>query len=318
MKIAFFADHPYWGQLANNGGTRTVLLSVRALNGMRHDAYVVAHKDKFTWFPHRKPEKRMLPGTDVVVAVSISDVKMLMKMRPRGVRMAYWARPFEIWQVPLEKTLSRLRAFQKAGGIVMVNSGWQQAYLNKHNLPSALVYSGIDLEWWYDVGRAHHRPWTICCQYSTKPRKGWPYFSYLMDALGEKCRYVAFGTEKCKDNRLSVYIRNARQSELFALYNSADYMFCPNLREGFYNCAAEAALCGCLIVRLNYPWGGMDDWSNELNSCVCKSVKEVESQIDSPSWHKVGLARHAIVHTIGDRARNMERMVGVLDGSLHC
>ena len=82
MKIAFYGNHTYWGQLNNNGGTRSILLSINALKKLGHEAVFVAHKDRFTWFEHDKPVHKIPRDADAVVAISISEVDAVLK-RPR-------------------------------------------------------------------------------------------------------------------------------------------------------------------------------------------------------------------------------------------
>ena len=171
MNIAFYMDHPYWGQLNNNGGTRTILKSAKTLRDFGCRVDVVAKKDHFTWFDHPKPKRTIPYYADVVVAVSISDVGVLNKL-PIRAKLFYWARPIEFWQLTEDKCISRLRKFAKRGRI-LVNSEWQHEWLKSHRIPSKIIYFGIDIDFWYDMNLRKEGKIVVGTLYSDKPRKRW-------------------------------------------------------------------------------------------------------------------------------------------------
>ena len=125
MVIAFYADDARWSQLSNGGGTRTILKSVEALKELGHNAYVVANKDRFTWFKHDKPSHKITSGTDAVVAVHIHDVNHVIKLIGKYPVVSYWARPAEEWSMNKSDVRQLLRVFVNRGGLVFGNSKWQ-------------------------------------------------------------------------------------------------------------------------------------------------------------------------------------------------
>lgn len=129
MKICFAGLHPYWGGLENNGGSKTILCAAQVLRELGHDAYVATWKDNFTWWRHEPIRRQVDSDTDIVVAIGISDVPIIMKKYAR-MKLAYWARPFEIWHTSKPELKRVLRKFQKVGKIIC-NSSWQIRYLKK-------------------------------------------------------------------------------------------------------------------------------------------------------------------------------------------
>lgn len=315
MKIAFYNDHHYWGGLANNGGSRTILLSTKTLNAMGHEAVVVTHHDRFTWFKHPKPVHKVPKDVDVVVAVSISDVYDLVHGPIPWNQYAYWARPFETWQMDMQQICTLLRSFIKIDGIILVNSIWQQRELAENGIDSTVVYQGYDeppggifsMPLWED-------PIYIGCQYSTKDRKKWDHFVKLHDILGDKeYRYDAFGDEKCKEKWLTQYLRRPSHDLLTGFYRGCHFFFCPNKLEGLYNCAIEAALNGCLlVVNAYYPRNGMMDYCDETTAEMYADAEDAARHIRNPNTCKVEACQKRIVEKIGTRERNMARMVEVL------
>ena len=71
MKICFYCGHNYWGGLSNCGGARTVILSVKTLRDMGHDADIIGYSDKFTWFKHRPLLRDIPKDADALIACSI-------------------------------------------------------------------------------------------------------------------------------------------------------------------------------------------------------------------------------------------------------
>jgi hypothetical protein len=318
MKIAFYADHPYWSQLANNGGTRTILLSAQTLNTIGHTAIVIAHKDRFTWFKHPKPIHKIPTRMDVVIAVTISDAAELLggyvSGRIRCGRIAYWARPYEPWQMGEEDIFRLLKKFIKVGGVVMVNSLWQQKELAHKGISAELIYQGYDLP---SGGIKSDGPWEgpyyIGCQYSSKQRKGWGRVLQLHEALDkDEYKFGAFGNDRCKDKRITIRVRQPSAERLAEFYRGCHFFFCSSKLEGLYNPGIEAALCGCLLVVLDDRKNGCMDYCNHETAIIGKTIAEIAEAMGSPQWGKVAKCQEFIEQTIGTRERNMKRMAEVL------
>lgn len=310
MNITFYGNHNYYGGLQNNGGSRTILLSAKVLQQLGHNVNVVAVCDKFTWFKHIKVRKTVPKNTDICIAISISDVGHIMK-NVKDCRLAYWARPIEFWQKDEHVALNILSKFvRKRDGLIMCNSGWQVEWLNKYAVNSNLLFAGIDYNKWLNKRMLKYRKYHICCQYSDKSRKRWEDFRKLRRKLGDKFKYVGFGSKNCKDKFLDKYIKNPTHDELQNMYNDSVYFFAPNRFEGFYNCAAEAALCGCIVMRSNYSTNGMFDWADTDHTLTFYTIGDAVDKIkkyDGVRLYK-NLRKH-IKSVVGTREKNMKRLV---------
>ena len=343
MRIVFYADDPRWSQLSNGGGTRTVIKSAQTLRELGHKVSIVAHKDRYTWEKHHKPIHSVPKNTDILIAVTISDVKHVMKYK--GMRIVYWSRPVECntkghkWQMSQKKALATLRTFKKHKGIVISNSSWQIDWLKKHGIKSHLVYSGKDLTCvdpktrtdWFDG-----YPLSLFCQYSDNPVKGWKEFVNISKLCGDKYDYFAFGSKKCKAFKfakkpsltaykfLTNYWQNPSREDLNFTYQCKDIFFCTSKREGFYNCGAEAAMNGCLLIGNSNSKNGCGDYLTPETGYIYNNINEVPALLKSLDIRhrthdkmdevieKVTNCQKLIIEKIGSRSDCMKRMVKIL------
>lgn len=314
MNICFYANHHYYGGLANNGGSRTILLSAEVLRALGHRVDIVACVDNFIWFAHPPVKKDVPKDTDVIIAVSISDVPLIYKKYHGRYKLAYWARPFELWQKTENKCCRILKKFtEKYNGIVICNSSWQTTWLATQGIKATLCLSGQDLDYkeylpdheeGYDI--------TVGVQYSTKERKGWKEFKAIAAILGTSVEYVGYGSEKCKDELFSKYLRNPNRKELNKLYRSMDVFVCCSSLEGFFNPGVEAAMQGCVIVCNNLLQNGCTDYCNGDTSHIYNNLKEAAKFILNPDFKKVKKMQGYIFNNIGNRKQAMEWMVKCL------
>lgn len=308
MKIAFYAKHHTFGGLNCNGGTRTILKSIETLKKLGHDAFYVATVDKFTWFKHDKPKKKIPPDTDVCIAVSISDLGPLLREAPKTCRVAYWARPFEYWHF----NRGKIRVVLKDAGVkIYVNSEWQHAELKAFGLKSEILYQGLDFDQWEDqLIRAIP---TIGFLYSTKKRKRWKDCEELAKRL-PAFRFVAYGTEKLKKPEwLGEYIRNPKHEELVELYSKCHIWFAPTELEGLHNCPMEANLCGSLVVCSSKPRNGCLDFATPETAMIYDDLDEAVDMILEPDYDRLFNMQMLLRDKIGSREENMYKLVQSLE-----
>ena len=140
MNICFYADHNYWSQMNNNnGGTATILRSQKTLRKLGYKCDVVARKDGFSWFKHPKPIRHIPKNTDVCIAVTVSDIKPMLKHAPKRAKKVYWARLIENRQIRKEKLLKWASKVQ-----VIVNSENLHNWFDAHGIQTKIAYQGID------------------------------------------------------------------------------------------------------------------------------------------------------------------------------
>jgi glycosyltransferase involved in cell wall biosynthesis len=307
VNIVFYANHKYWGGLANNGGSRTILLSANVLRGLGHKVDVLSHTDKFTWFEHPPVIDKLPQNTDVVIAVSISDVPEIMK-KCSDKKLAYWARPFEFWQ---EQKGECLKILKKFNGKIMCNSEWQTTWLKKHGIDSQIVYSGQDISNPV-LKEKHNTPVVVGVQYSTKPRKGWKEFKNIVNITGNSVKYAGYGSENCRERFFDTYLKNPKRDELAELYKKIDVFVCSSTLEGFYNPGAEAAMAGCVIISNNNKKNGCMDYCDYNTAHIYNTPFEASQSIMHPDYSKPQKMQKLIIDKIGSREMNMKRMVECL------
>ena len=293
MRIVFYADDPRWSQLSNGGGTRTVIKSAQTLRELGHKVSIVAHKDDFTWEKHPKPVHKVPKNTDILIAVTISDVKHVMKYK--GMRIAYWSRPVECdtkghkWQTSKKKAIKRLKKFRGIGGIMMSNSSWQIEWLAKHGIKSHLVYSGLDLDFWKDTGGLHRDVGGLINKRHKTKRSD----------IVKKC-----ATIHLKGNLNSKQVRE--------LYNKCSIWLATSTKEGFHSPPAEACLCGCLVVCNRLKRNGMQDYATDETAMRYSSNLELLECVGDADWSKVAKMQKVLRENIGNRKSNMKRLVRIL------
>lgn len=311
MRIVFYAGHNYWGGLNGNGGSRTILLSCKTLRDMGHEADVVAHSDKFTWFKHRPVLKHIPKDTDAIVACSISDVKGMNVFAPKTARQYYWMRGLETWQICEEKVKNCL----KFGHHNIVNSSWLKRKLDGWGITSDLCWQGVDVDFWYDpafVKPKHDKIRIGCLHNNHHKTKRWDLFIKLIQYLGyDRYEYWGFGAEKCKD-KINCYLKHPDMETLRTFYRNIDIWFAPTELDSFHNPPLEAALCGNLVVCRDIETNGMEDYATPETAMRCKDFDAVISAMKEPDFSKVPKMMELIRTKIGDRRRNMETFAKIL------
>ena len=309
MKIIFYNDHSYFGQLNNNGGSKTIIKSAEALRRLGHKCEIVCHKDKFTWFKHRKSIRKIPDNADVCIAVGVADVKPMLQSMPSCARPFWWMRGLEKWQMPKEALLkwaSNIRT--------IVNATHLKVWLKKHGIESDLCYSGLDLDHWKDFDKRKRNGKTVIgCLYNIHHRtKKWKDFRYIATKLGRKMyEYHAFGTEECNESFLTKYWKRPSQEKLVEIYNGCHIWFSPSTLEGFHQCPAEAVLCGCLAIVSGAPHSGTSDYITGSTGHIYKTLSEAVDAIRNPQYDLVAAGKRRLME-IGDREKNMKRLVEIV------
>ena len=313
MNVAFYANHPYWSQLNNNGGTRTIIKSVQSLNELGHKARIVAKVDRYTWERHDTPKVKIPKDTDVCIAVSIHDIPLMKheaaKRCPKA-KLAIWLRSWPTNQMPEEKIIKKLDKFSRIG-TVLVNAGWLKDHLIKNGVESELVWAGFD-EWEPHIYINNIEK--IGCLYNPKLKtKRWQDFLYMKEKLGDAYEYISFGVpKKCRTVGVK-YISNPKHSQKEAIYGGADIWFCPTVSEGFHQVGMEAGLCGCVVVGPDKPSCGMHDYLNNETGIIYNDLDDAVEKIQKVDYNKGAVMHDYIFEKIGDRERNMKKLVEVFN-----
>lgn len=299
--------------LANNGGSRTVILCAQALEELGHRCDIVATSDRFTWFDH-KPVIQYIPSsTDVIIATGCTTV--MTTLESWVPNKAWYIRGHETWMYS-EEQLVELYNIPEIKNIV--NSKGLQQKLFSYGADSTVVYPGLDLDMWGDRDLRHTSKTRIGCLYNKKPTKRWEDFVKLAEILGtDGYEYVGIGDTHRNDEFLTYFKANASINELNDIYSSCHIWFAPTELEGLHNVPIEAALCGCLIVCSDHLMNGMDYALQYVTAGVYESrnIEQAALFIENNDYD-LGLIHEMqwlLKEMMGSRKECMKRMVKYLE-----
>ena len=299
MKICFYAGDKTWGGLACNGGSKTILRSAEALRLLGHEVDVVASVDKFTYFKHPKPLKK-IPKCDVCIAVSPSDIMSMVKECPRGVKMSTWLRGWPVWAMKSEKIVFLLRSFCDAGNKVFVISKWLQRKCEKNGIKAEIQYAGFDDVWAYgDLARITNQIGTLYHKFHKT--KNYAFWQKVRERLGNTFSFVEIGRKPMNDEQLR------------KVYQSCGIWFSATSLEGFHQVPMEAALCGSAIVCNDHARNGID-YANHSTATIYKfnDVEDAVEKIHSVGFTKTYAMEEYIYEHIGTRSKNMKQFAEAL------
>ncbi|KKK59093.1 hypothetical protein LCGC14_3037820, partial [marine sediment metagenome] len=140
MKLVFNSLH---SGLANNGGSRTVILCSQMLEKLGHICDITATDDKFTWFEHKRVVPHIPTDLDAIISTACTTVSTT--LHSDAPTKAWYIRGHESWMYS-EDQLSNL---YNIGLINIVNSKGLQQKLASYGADSVVIYPGIDDFWEY-------------------------------------------------------------------------------------------------------------------------------------------------------------------------
>jgi len=290
--------------LGNNGGTHTIVSSINCLNKLKHNASLAAVKNNYDWgcVSNFIGEMRDTVYSDVVVNVSVWDVDYTLLMSCD--KKVWWMRGWEKWVKGEQYLIGQIKKFVGAGGKIIVNSSWLiQQLKEKCGVDSQLCYSGLDLDFW-KPSVIHTDKHTIGALWHPKHKtKNYSMFSTLKAIYNERTDMV-FQTVR----------GNLTQEQMRIFYGNCNAWLSLSELEGFHQCPAEAALCGCDIIYNDVDSGGTRDYCTPETATPFKSFSELvlslENQISSQT--KRDKMQEVLVNKIGSRESNMKKFVEML------
>ncbi len=299
--------------LANNGGSRTVILCAKVLEELGHKCDIVATSDRFTWFAHKPVIQHIPSSTDVIIATGCTTV--VSTLESRVPNKAWYIRGHETWMYS-EKQLAELYNIPEIKNIV--NSKGLQQILSSYGADSKVVYPGIDEGMWKNRKLRQDDKVRIGCLYNKKPTKRWVDFVKLAEILGtEKYEYIGIGDTTRDESFLTHFGTNVSIEELNNVYSSCHVWFAPTELEGLHNVPMEAALCGCLVVCSDSTMNGMGfDYTFHNNTAMVyesRNIEEAAQLIRNPNWEVIDRMYNHLEFNIGTREDNMRKMVKCLE-----
>jgi len=310
MKICFVANDKKWGGLANNGGSKTIIKSAQTLANLGHETDIVSNVDKFTWFNHKKTIHKIPKDTDVVIAVSVSEIDNVINDSPKKARKFWWARALETWRMREKKIVEKARKIN-----LITNSTWLHKLFGSYGIQNEMVWPGVDLEFWEN----REKP-TDCCNigflyHEFHKTKRYDLCVKLMEKMYRN-DYYSFGVGVPKDKRcLDQYKTHLDQPGwklIRVLYQTCHIWFAPTELDSFHNPPPEANLCGCLIVCNRKPSNGMIDYATDETAMRFDTWDELIDCIEQPDYSKVAKMQDVLKNKIGNREKNMKKMLDVI------
>ena len=323
MYICFHAG-AYGSGLANNGGTRTIVRSSKVIRKLGHKCDIVARHDKYKWDRHPKCVKRVPADADIMIAVSARDLKNTNRCCVQ--KNAWWMRGIETWQYREDPKSYASPAARENWLVeraklmpIIVNATHLRTWLLKRGISSTVCFAGLDLKQWYEEPGLKPKKIRVGCLYHSRHKtKRWDRFEQLRRFYAfhdhRAPEFVAFGygTPPNTDG-LTEYLDNPSPDELRRLYSSCHVWFAPTESEGFHNVAAEAALCGALVICMDTPHNGMGDYCNDETAVLGYDLNDVEYAFENPPLERVKVMQEYLKDHIGSREKNMKKFMEIVE-----
>ena len=274
--------------LGDNGGSRTVLLSVQALRRLGHKCSVIATIDNFTYFAHDRCLDSIPPDTDALIAASWYDVGQMHKVW--GGVSAWWMRLWDSHKLS-EDDICRLAEKQP----MLVNGEFMQSRLALHGINSEIVYQGVDFDKWHPDGTKRHSG-LIGSLLRKEPRYNSDEFKRLSEMLHDKYKFTGiYKTEHLRE-----------------WYQSLEYYFAPQRLGGLSNPPMEAALCGAVLVCPRFEESGLADYANDETAIIYDDMNNLPAMLDGDHTDKTDSINILLRDKIKSREENMQLLANFL------
>jgi len=291
--------------IGNNGGSKTIIRSAETLQDMGHNVVIWSQVNNYTWhIPKVKilSSYRMIgyPDNSQEIIVSSWELEAAYKRR-LNYNAIWYCRGWETWVRGEEWLIDQSKQFINSGGRIIVNSSWLiDQFKNKCGVDVELCHAGLDLNEWEGRERTHKEPYTIG--------------GMIYERHQSKRSDMLFNLDvRNKLNKRFVNIKSGySNNKLCNVYNECDIWLSPTELEGFHNVAAEANLCGCLVVCNRMPSNGMGDYSTDETAMRYTGHDELLACLNNPDFSKVPKMQKILREKIGSREKNMKRFVELI------
>jgi hypothetical protein len=332
MKILFNVIN---SGLGNNGGSLTIIKSANTLTELGHNVTIIDNSsNKHTWTP-LKAKHQIIDfildvdsNSDCIIATSFTTVKSTLKISNyTGIKPFHWIRGWELWNMSENEIIKNVL---NVPTIKLVNSLNLKKKLKKYNINSYLVRPGYDIGDLYPSSLRHsEKEYTILGglyhggKHRHNKRTDWILNSskILKDKYGKKIKLYMFGADKNPNNPIiDKYISNPDIIEKNNFYNEIDIWLAPTKLEGLHMPPAEAMLTCCPVIGTNTELNGMNDYLiHEKTGIVTDDnlesfINGIELLIKDPMLRRIyGNEGHSEIYSIGNREKNMKKLIEILD-----
>jgi len=317
--------------LGPNGGSLTLIKSGNALYDLGHEVtFIDSGRNQNTW-EVLKPKhiiiknEKQIPDSDVIIATGYKSVGPTLQAPKRCGVKAIWIRAWETWQMTEGDIVKKIL---KQPIIKLVNSICLHNKILNYKCPSYIVRPGYDFEQLYPRSIRQFNPVPIIGGlyragiHGKRKRTQWLFNTvrYLREQ-GYKFNFWLMGSEsKPNDASIDRYVQQPTMEEKNDFYNYVDIWMTPTMSEGLHLPPAEAGLTACPSVVTNAPLSGTQDYViHRKTGLVTANILQsfaagVEHMfINSNLRRRYGLGVMERLHEIGDRAKNMTKLVRIIE-----
>ncbi len=319
--------------LGPNGGSLTLIKSGNALHDMGHEVHFIdSGRNQNTWEKLKPPHIRVnkpnqIPDADMIIATGYKSVGPTVAAPERCGIKAHWIRAWETWQMQPNQIIERVL---NAPTLKMVNGICLQNELKRYGFGSYLVRPGYDLEHLYPRSIRQFNPVPIIGGlyregvHGQRKRTQWLFETVKTLAIqGVEFKFWLMGSEKEPQGRgVDRYLRQPTMEEKNDFYNYVDLWLAPTMSEGLHLPPAEAGLTGCPCVATDAPLSGTQDYViHQKTGYVSKNnlksfIDAVDIMIHNPGpRRKYGQQMIYRLHEIGDRKKNMQKIIDIIEES---
>lgn len=284
--------------LGNNGGTKTIIRCAETLQAMGHNVIIWAEVNKYNW--HKTEIKILKHGnyfSYIDIEILVSSWELPLRNTINLHNKTYWyCRGWETWVHGEECLINQSKLFVEKGGKIICNSSWLVNKFASYDISAELCFAGLDLDFWNDeeilTKKSDRIGGMIYDRHKTKNS----------DLIRKYCNYILSIKSGYNDIKLMTF------------YKNCDIWLSPTELEGFHNVAAEANLCGCLVVCNRLDSNGMGDYATEETAMRYTGYDELLACLENPDFSKTKKMQTVLREKIGNREKNMQRFIELIGG----
>lgn len=314
--------------LGPNGGSLTLIKSANTLAELGNEVIIVdSGKNQCKWCKLNVEHSitKNFPKSDIIIATGFKSYLPTINLPSKHGKKYVWVRGWETWnshETNIVKIISDSRMSK------IVNSIGLQNKLKRFNISSNVIYPGYDFDEIYPLnirgkddkirvgGLNNSRHFT--------KRSDWIIKSaYILKGIYKNLELWMFGSEKVNDDRIDKYFRQPSIKDKNEFYNMVDIWLSPSCNEGFHMPPAEAMITGCPVIGVNAELSGTKDYLiNNITGLTSEDnmipfMNKTMDLIENKSFReRLGINARKKILEIGDRKKNMKKMVEIFEKDL--
>lgn len=322
--------------LGNNGGSSTLVKSGNTLVDMGHEIYFVdSMRNQHTWTPlkasHIKAnpnDNSKLPDADFIIATGYKSVGTTVIAPGRCGHKAHWIRAWEHWQMSDDKII---KSVLESPTLKLVNSICLRDKLKKHGFESHIIRPGYDFGQLFPKNIRGKKEDVILGGlyregvHGRRKRTQWLFeTARFMKSRYKNVKFWMFGSEPDpKDHIIDLYVRGPSMEKKNDFYNNVDIWMAPTMSEGLHLPPAEAMMTECAVVGTTAELSGIQDYvvQDETGLLSKNDIRSFRIDVEHLYKHpkcreRLGKAGKEKISKIGDRKKNMQRMIDLFIGMI--